>query len=328
MRNVWILGTGKMAADIGTFLLTHNCPVTWLSESSEYLASLKKSVEKTMRRIRKYPPDTITCAEPSFYTYRNVAITSADIIIECTNESLEKKKKVLSFINEMITDDVILLSNSSSILPGQIHPACLGCHFFYPVALTACVELIGVSSAGEHKRNDLLQFLTECDLSIIMQTEKNAFAANRLLLPLQNELFRLLQAGYPPHLLDAASSTPIMPIGQLTFIDSVGIDTVYAGVRNYISRMTEHQQHEYTPLTSGLKEMIRLGKLGRKNKNGLLTGEQLPWPVTVQASPEEIHRRLIELFIGTCRQFLTENTVSESDMHLILSFVFQSDISL
>lgn len=328
MRSILILGSGKMAGNIGTFFLKKGFAVTFLDSEIDYLEKLERFLEKTIKRIRRYSLETAHLSLPTFQTYQDTVVSSADLILECTTESIDIKKQALSHVEHMITDESILLSNSSSLLPSQIHPQCTGCHFFYPVELTGRVECICPFTAAPEKKESLLQMLKSLGLSVIEQNEENAFAVNRLLLPLQNEVFRLLQNGYEPRFLEEATSLSIMPIGQLSFMDSVGLDTIYAGVGNYITRMPENIQDTYHPFINGLEKVLNIGKRGKKNKNGLLLGDPLPWPVTKQDTDEKTGIRLLQLFIDTCRTFIKTNQITKADLDSVLSTIFQSEVTL
>lgn len=327
-KNILILGSGKMATNIGSFLMKKGHPVTWLSEDNNHLATLESKITKIYKRIQRYSSESIKISEPSFYTYHEKSVASADIIIESTTESRDKKREALSYIEHLITDNAVLLSNSSSILPREIHPACIGCHFFYPVELTGCIELLFPTDVSDNKKKKVQTFLKELDLQVLEQSDKNAFAVNRLLLPLQNEILHLLRAGYDPRTLEEASALPIMQIGQLSCMDAIGLDVIYASIQNYIARMPEAGKDEYNPLLKGLMELTAMGKYGDKNKNGLLTGDPLPWAVNQQSDSEKLKEQFQTIFRKTCYSFINNKQISLKSLAFVLSSVFQSEIMI
>ncbi len=327
-KSMLILGSGKMARNIGAFFLKNNYSVYWVSENQEYLLPLENKIAKDVKRIKKISAQMSDKLDFNFYTYHDIhCIPSVDIILEATTESIKKKLKAISSISHLInSNEALLLSTSSSILPNAIHPSCIGCHFFYPVELTACVEIIFPTTCPMSKRKRLKNRVKNTCLSFIEQTEEDAFGTNRLLLPIQSEVFRLLKAGFDPQVLDEATTSDLLPIGQLTFMDTVGLDVIYSSVNNYIKRMKEKKRGEYNLLRLSLKELLSRGKLGKKNTDGLLTGKPLPWSYK-HHNANNLQLHFLYLFLNTCRTFMKKGRISLSLLEQILSSIFQSNLS-
>ncbi len=325
---ILILGSGKMARNIGLFFLKSSHSVTWLSEKKEYLADLDRFLKKAVKRIKRYNPESSHKLDYSLHSYDETRLPSAGIIIESTKESSDKKRAAIEVIEPRLKDkSVLLFSNSSSILPQKIHPDCIGCHFFYPVELSCIAEVIIPSSLPESASSRVVREIENWGLRTILQSGKNAFAVNRLLLPLQAEVFRLLGAGYDPQTINTASASKLLPVGQLSLMDAVGLDTIRTSVGNYVKRMPRDNAPQYHSLQNGLKELLTLGKQGNKNKNGLLCGEPLPWPMKKPDNTEDLPSRFSDLFLNTCRLFISTNQISASDLDLVLSSVFHSDVT-
>ena len=325
-KSILILGSGKMARNIGASFLKKNYPVYWVSENRDSLLLLQKHITKEVKRLHKILPHLSDYCF-NFYDYSETGqIPPVDIILESTAEDLEKKQRAIYSINHLLRNNEInLLSTSSSLLPEEIHPSCIGCHFFFPVELTGFVELIFPAVCPDLKKENVKQWLNEAEFSFIEQSGEGAFAANRLLLPIQSEAFRLLKSGYDPQVINRVSSSNLLPAGLLTLMDNVGLDVIYAGAKNYVRRMPETIQADYSTLINGLEKLLSLGKLGKKNKNGLLFGQPLPWPV--KHSGDDLSNHFLYLFINTCKTFIKKDLISLISLEKILSSIFQSEIS-
>ncbi len=325
---ILILGSGKMARNIGLFFLKNSHPVAWLSEKKNYLVEVDRFLIKEIKRIKRYNPESSQKPDYSLHSYNEVRLPSAEIIIESTKESPDKKRTAIRVIEQRLKDKSILLfSNSSSILPQEIHPSCIGCHFFYPLELCCIAEVIIPSSVPERVSSQAVREIENWGLRTILQSEKNAFAVNRLLLPLQAEVFRLLGAGYDPQTINTASVSKLLPVGQLSLMDAIGLDTIKTSVDNYVKRMPRDNAPQYYPLQNGLSKLITMGKSGNKNKNGLLCGELLPWPIKKPNNAEDLPSRFCDLFLNTCRLFISTNQISASDLDLAFSSIFHSDVT-
>jgi len=324
MQNILILGTGKMARNIGLFFIRNDCRVSWISRNSSRAESFRNQLVKDIRRLAmvmdKQPEDfNTTVAETS-----NIPQKKYDLIFESIEEDLVQKQKIIQDVQPHLTSDTILASNSSSILPVQIHEAMIGLHFFYPVELTGLLEVITNPNLSDNKIQGIIGQFNSWGINTIIQDEHNAFAVNRLLLPMQAEIFRLLQAGYPADIINECSKSDQIKIGQLELMDSIGFDVLLPAIKNYVSRMSEKDQQAYTALIAGLTSLIKNGKLGKKNKNGLLMGEPLLWqqnkPDPTQI--EKVNKNFAKIFDKTRQQFLESHQIEKDALEKVITILF------
>ena len=324
MQNILILGTGKMARNIGLFFLRQDCAVCWVSRASDRAESFQNKLVKDIRRLalvldKESDDFNVDVADISY-----IPLKKYDLILESIEEDLTQKQEVIKNINPLLTSDTILTSNSSSILPNQIHNSAIGLHFFYPVELTGLVEVITNSEVNEEKIKQLINQLKSWGIHTIIQNNNNAFAINRLLLPMQAEAFRLLQAGYPVRVINECSKSDQIKIGQLELMDSIGFDVLLPAIRNYVSRMSAIDQKNYEGLITGLEALIKIGKLGKKNGNGLLAGDPLPWqlndPCLKDIDP--LKQRFSQIFINTCQRFLESAQIKKEELKNVLDTLF------
>lgn len=317
-----------MACNVGTFFFTKGYSVIWLSDNKESLLRVENKINKEVRRLQRFFPDRPKDQYTDFLTYYQTKnLSSFNIILESTSEILEKKQKSVALVKHLIkNNDTLLLSTSSSLFPGEIDPVCIGLHFFYPVELTETVEIIVPDNGPDSIKLKAKTLSEELGLSTIEQSEGNAFAVNRLLLPLQAEAFRLLMEGYSPQSIENSTKSNLLPFGQLSIMDSVGLDVILAGIKNYIRRMPDNIQGDYNPLLHGLEEVVSNGKLGNKSNNGLLVGEPLPWS-SKNHLDADIKSHFSALFINTCNTFLNTGQISHSSLDLALTSVFQADVT-
>jgi 3-hydroxyacyl-CoA dehydrogenase len=329
MPRALIAGTGKMGRDVGLFLLRQGWEVIWLTRHQERRQVFGEILQKEVRRLGRVLGKEAQQFRYQCRTYGELKEISADLIVENGPEDIAVKRGLLETLKTQLSNEVLLASNSSSILPSQIHRDCVGLHFFYPLQLTNLVEVILPETLTPSREKQLITWLREWHIQTIMQNEQNAFAANRLLLPLQAEVFRLLHEGVPPALIDSCSQSAFMPIGHLSFMDSIGLDILNTAVRNYAQRMPSVEQKDYVQLIESLAVLVGMGKWGKKNKNGLLAGEALPWPEKKETPilAESIKNCLQHLFINTCIRFLESKQLTTQDLNILLSSVYNGGVN-
>lgn len=314
-----------MAVNIGLYFLQREYPVQWLSRSTEQIEYIRNIINKTQKRNRRFFPNKIEPSAGICSLYES-DIDQPDIIIESSRESLTEKKQIFSALSPLITNQTLLFSNSSSILPKNIHQRCLGAHFFFPTELTSLVELISCHPEKPNFYQQSLQFLSDAGFDVIEQDDKSAFLLNRLLLPLQAASFEALKQGVPPEDIETASKSDLISFGQLSLMDSIGLDIVRSAVVNYRSFSAHHASVDFNGLIAALDQLLAMGKLGAKNKNGLLIGDPLPWPT------QENHKKLLhssgkhfkQLLVDGCRNAIQQKTISKEQLFLVLDRLFQA----
>jgi len=326
---VLVLGSGKMARDVGGFLMERgHRRLSWISRDGERLAALQRQISRRRRRLARTDPDLEAELNVTFHLPGDPALPAPDAVVECINESLAEKREALAGIQPLLTASTLVASASSSILPWEILPRCVGLHFFYPLQLTGLVEVI---VPPEHPgRQRALAWMEELDLRVILQDESSAFAANRLLLPCQAECFRLLRQGCDAKQVDETSRSRLLPMGLLSGIDAIGIDVVHAAVVNYVERLPQEEAGDYLPLREGLGELLALGKQGVKNRDGLLRGAPLPWSAE-GAQPEldaALQRRLLYLLLHTCQGFVAQGLLTLTQLDLVTERLLSADATV
>ena len=323
---ILIAGTGKTGHDIGRFLLKRGHAVTWLFRDGTHRARLEARLEKDLRRMARSGIDLST-DQAAVREYSAPELTPPQIFIESVSESIEAKQAVFKRVAHLLSNEVLLLSNSSSLLPSEIHPRCIGMHCFYPLELSGSVELVLPAACHPDMEARATELATTSGLTVIRQDSHNAFAVNRLLLALQAECLRALASGLAAEAVNEASASDLLPIGQLQLIDSIGLDTVGASVANYLRRMPTDSAADYRELDEGLRLLDGLGKQGKKNGNGFLLGTPLPWN-SMQPDPGDLHQRLLYLFINSCYCFVETGAISRTDLDEALKAILGSQRQL
>ena len=321
-----IVGTGKMARDLGAYYLGRGAELTVAGTDRERLDAAFAAASKTHRRLLRAVPDATELPPPRRLLLCEGAPAEIDVALECTSEDRRVKRTVCAAAADLFAAARIVATNSSSLLPREVLPGCVGAHHFYPVALSGIAEIVADDETPGPTADAMCAFAEAHGITPLRQSERNAFAANRLLLPLQNEAFRLLRAGAPAPVVDALTVSSLLPVGQLALLDGVGLDVVRESVENYASRMAPGAALALEELRRGLDELARLGKRGRKNGDGLLAGSPLPWPTKGLDRAEELHRpRLLAVLCDSCRRMLDDGELGGDELRLVLTRAFGAE---
>ncbi len=326
---VAVLGSGKMARNIGLWLVRAGHRVTFFASTMPLCDDCGRHIRKKFSRLRELS-DGSFLEPPQVRLAGSAASETYDIVVEATTESLEVKQRRFSEISALITPRTLHISATSSIFPSRICQDCIGMHFFYPVELTGFVELIAETAAPKEKTERVKSFAASCNLKFIVENEENAFCANRLLLPVQTEAIRTINRNYAAYDVDECTRSDLLPSGQLSMMDGVGLETIRQSVSNYLFMMPSDERDDYAVLPKTLRLLASNGKQGRKINNGLLCGTPRAQGTRTMDANERsaFSRTFLFLFVNTCRTFMERRLIDGASLDTILSMAFHAGCTL
>jgi 3-hydroxybutyryl-CoA dehydrogenase len=199
-------------------------------------------------------------------------LKACDIVIEAIIEQLPAKKELYSALDKICPPHTIFASNTSSIsitemaMVTQRPQRFVGLHFFNPVPIMKLVEVIRTIATEESVFDEVVAFAAKLGKTPVRTTDNTGFIVNRLLVPYLLDAVRVLEQGVAS-IVDIDNSMKLgcgYPMGPLTLLDFVGIDTTY-----YISQIMfdEFKEPRFSspPL---MKRMVLAGWNGRKAGRG------------------------------------------------------------
>jgi 3-hydroxyacyl-CoA dehydrogenase len=143
---ILIAGSGNVARDVGTYFLKQGNAVSWVSRSESCLVDLQAQVNAAVQaflmQARGERGRGVRQMSAAFFLYDELEQDTYDVIVECTRETLDDKKDVMTRLAGRITAETILVTTSQTLLPANIHPACTGFRLRFPLELSKSVELV------------------------------------------------------------------------------------------------------------------------------------------------------------------------------------------
>jgi len=199
-------------------------------------------------------------------------LKSCDLIIEAIIEQLPAKRELFAALDAICPPATIFASNTSSLTITEIATATkrsqrfVGLHFFNPVPVMKLVEVVRTIATDEVVYEEMVAFGTKLGKTPVRAKDSTGFIVNRLLVPYLLDAIRALEEGVGS-IEDIDNSMKLgcgHPMGPLTLLDFVGLDTTY-----YISQIMfdEFKERRFAapPL---LKRMVLAGWNGRKSGRG------------------------------------------------------------
>jgi len=205
-------------------------------------------------------------------TTRLEELGDADLVIEAVVENMDLKKQVFRELDAIARPGVVFASNTSSLSITEMASATsrgerfVGMHFFNPVPVMKLVELIRGLQTSAETMADGRAFAESVGKTVVVCKDNPGFIVNLLLVPFMLDAVRALETGVATKEdIDTAIVLGLAhPMGPLTLLDYVGIDTTY-----YIAQamFEEFKDTRYAapPL---MKRMVLAGLHGRKTGRG------------------------------------------------------------
>jgi len=244
--------------------------------SAELVEKGLKSIEKNLNRLVE--KGSITEALKGEIRRRLTGTTSiddlknCDVIVEAIIEQLPAKRELFAALDAICPPAAIFASNTSSLTITEIATATkrpqrfVGLHFFNPVPVMKLVEVVRTIATEPAVYEEMVVFGEKLGKIAVRAHDSTGFIVNRLLVPYLLDAIRVLEEGVGS-IEDIDNSMKLgcgHPMGPLTLLDFVGLDTTY-----YISQIMfdEFKERRFAapPL---LKRMVLAGWNGRKSGRG------------------------------------------------------------
>jgi 3-hydroxybutyryl-CoA dehydrogenase len=251
--------------------------VTWVCEVDQ------AALDKGLGRMRKFLDDGVAkgkvTAEDRDKILGNIKgtvkldqLAPCELVVEAAVENLEVKRQVFAALDAVVAGDAVLSSNTSSLSITEIAAhtrrpdRVLGLHFFNPVPLMKLVEIIRALTTSDAAFARAQEFVTQIGKTPVVCRDTPGFVVNRLLVPYLLDAVRVYESGIASK-EDIDNGMKLgcgYPMGPLTLLDFVGLDTTYY-IANIMFEEFREPRFAAPPL---LKRMVLAGHLGRKSGRG------------------------------------------------------------
>lgn len=282
IKKIAVLGAGTMGPGIAqTFAMGGYQVTMWTrSESTreKAKAALRSQLE-TFAAEGEIQPEDIDpiLARVSFALTVEEAVAGADFIQETIVENRDAKVALYRQLADCVPSDVIIASNTSAlnifeVVPEQLLPQQIICHWYAPPQLIPLVEVVKSEQAPQEYADIALELLKKCGkTAVLMKKFIRGYIVNRLQQCLNQEVFYLLEHGYcDAEALDLAVKASFIPravvLGLCKRMDFGGVDMTANNFRNRSYEMPHPPADEVVPHL--LEEMVEHNELGIKTGHG------------------------------------------------------------
>ncbi|MER5319129.1 3-hydroxyacyl-CoA dehydrogenase NAD-binding domain-containing protein [Streptosporangium roseum] len=156
------------------------------------------------------------------------AFADADFVIEAVFEDLKVKQKVFAEVEEVVSAECVLATNTSSLPLTEMasslrHPErVVGFHFFNPVAVMPLLEIIRGAETDDATLATAFSVGRSLKKSSVLVKDAPAFVVNRLLTRFMGEVIGAVDEGTPLEVADHALDGLGLPMTPFTLLQLVG----------------------------------------------------------------------------------------------------------
>jgi len=275
-EKVGVVGCGLMGAGIAEVSARAGFPVVVREVTDAFLQAGLTRIDRSMARGVERGKLTGADRDAARARIRGTTalkdLAGCDIVLEAIIENMDEKKTLYRELDGLCPPATVFASNTSSLSITEMASVTrraerfLGLHFFNPVPVMKPVEMIRGLLTAEEPLARARAFCETLGKTVVACKDYPGFIVNLLLVPYLLDAIRALELGVAnKEDIDRAVELGLNPpMGPLTLLDFVGIDTTY-----YIAEamFTEFKDARYAPPPL-MRKMVIAGLHGRKTGKG------------------------------------------------------------
>lgn len=328
---IGVIGSGAMGSGIAQVAATFGHKVFVYDNNKEALERAGKNLENGLNKLvekGKIDADKKTAITANMVFTDNLqAFSGCELVIEAIIEKLEIKQQVFTQLENIVSVNCLLASNTSSLSITSIASVCkhpervLGIHFFNPATLMPLVEVIPGIATLESCISPVKQLITDWGKIVVVAKDTPGFIVNRVARPFYSEALRIADEQIADYAtIDwALKEFGGFKMGPFELMDLIGHDV------NYVVTETVWQQFYYDPrfkpsLTQ--KRLLEARFLGKKTGRGFYDyreGAVLPQANKNETLGKYIVNRVLCMLINEAADTLYLGIAGKEDIDLAMT---------
>jgi len=278
VTKVGVIGAGLMASQFALlFVRRLKVPVviTDLDQArvDKGLDYIRGEIDELLGKKRISPDEANRLKALVSGTTDKADFADADWVIEAVFEELGVKQDVFADVEQYVSDEAVLATNTSSLSVEQIgsklkHPERLvGFHFFNPVAVMPLIEVVKTPQTDEATLSTAMVVAAKLYKNAVITRDTPGFVVNRVLAKVLGEAMHAVDTGTPFEVVEESTKPFGLPMTPFELLELVGLkvgahvlDTHHAA---FPDRFFESEN---------LHKLAELGHVFERDSKGKITG--------------------------------------------------------
>ncbi|MFE6617473.1 3-hydroxyacyl-CoA dehydrogenase NAD-binding domain-containing protein [Amycolatopsis sp. NPDC057786] len=333
VNKVGIVGAGLMASQMALlFVRRLKVPVVLTDVDQERVdkgvSYVHGEIDKLLAKKRVSPDGANRLKALVTGSLDKSAFADADFVIEAVFEELGVKQKVFADLEQYVSPEAILATNTSSLsitaMASRLkHPErVVGFHFFNPVAVMPLLEIVRAEKTDDAALATAFALGKQLKKSSVLVKDASAFVVNRLLLRFLGEVLVTVDEGTPFDVADKALEPLGLPMTPLTLMQLVG-----PAIALHVGETLHEAFPDRFTVSENLDRFVKAGKKGvwQWDDKGNATVDPEVAELWQQgdspSTSEQVRDRALAAIAEEIRIMLDEGVVAEAqdiDLCLIL----------
>src|SRR5690554_3990523 len=322
-----VLGAGIMGGGVAYQSALKGTPIIMKDINQDGIAlGLKEAKKLLAKRVDKgrmdagQMADVLNSITPTlnYGDFKNV-----DLVVEAVVENPKVKDAVLRETEEMVRDDAIITSNTSTISINLLAKNLkrpenfCGMHFFNPVHMMPLVEVIRGEKTSDRAIATTVAYAKAMGKTPIVVNDCPGFLVNRVLFPYFGGFVGLVRDGADFQKVDKVMEKFGWPMGPAYLLDVVGMDTGKHAGEVMADGFPDRMKHAET---TAIDVMFENNRYGQKNDVGFYKYELDRKGKQKKVVDEETYK-LLELVVQGKNEFSDEDIIARMMIPLCLETV-------
>lgn len=328
---IGVLGAGTMGAGIAQVAAQNGNQVILVDVNQSQLdlakSNLSLILSKLIEKEKISISDKSSIESRITYSSELQSFAPCQLIIEAILEDLAIKHKVFAALEEIVSSDCILASNTSSLSIASIgsvlkNPSrVIGIHFFNPAPLMPLVEIIPAVQTAPNFLSSALELIQSWKKITVVCKDTPGFIVNRVARPFYGEALRIYDEGIADFATIDWAMTNFggFKMGPFALMDYIGNDVNYAVTESVFSAFYFDSRFKPSFTQKRLKEA---GFFGRKSGRGFYDYSQetvLPEPNKDADLGLKIFHRILLMLINEAIDAVFMQVASKEDVDLAMT---------
>ncbi|MBA2559203.1 MAG: 3-hydroxyacyl-CoA dehydrogenase family protein, partial [Propionibacteriales bacterium] len=234
---IGVVGLGTMGAGIAEVFARHGFDVVGVDMTDEQVergwAHVRSSTDRARERGKLTDEEQRAVFGRLTMTTALRDLKACDLVVEAVVERLDAKQAIFDQLDDIVSDDAVLATNTSSLsvteiasstaFPGRV----VGMHFFNPAPVQTLVEVVHTVVTEPAVLADAQELARRLGKTPVVIGDRAGFIANALLFGYLNSAMSMYEGGFASRDdIDAAMRLGCgYPLGPLQLLDLIGLDT-------------------------------------------------------------------------------------------------------
>ena len=331
LMKIGVIGAGAMGAGIAQVAAQNGHDVVLYDTKYAALERARHGYEKIFARLvekGKWSEEKAKDVLHKIHFENHLdKFEDCGLIIEAIVENIDIKKSVFGAIEDVVDENCVLATNTSSLSIAAISSAVkissrvMGVHFFNPAPLMPLVEIIPSLTSAQEKVDEIRALIDGWGKVTVMAKDTPGFIVNRVARPFYSEAIKLYEEGVAdiPTIDWALKAIGGFRMGPFELTDLIGHDV------NYVVTETVWTQFFYDPRfkpSITQKRLLEAGLYGRKSKRGFYNyeeGADTPVATEDETLGNFIVDRILAMLINEAADAVFLNIASIKDIDLAMT---------